>query len=185
MTTFLCELSMACLPFVGRAAGLNPGGSFGFNVTGSLSGHAGELERASQIAPQPAHVRNPGVRRRVRPEIHHALISLDSFSQFALFHENIAEQPKVNRQAALGDQGTGQWLGLAKPMQALSDMSSQEHRRGTPGLSAVQTGSALFGKGIETWIEGGSRLFDVKPAELFQRQCGRRPELVEGMTRRD
>ena len=84
------------------------------------------LERASQIAFQPADVRDPAVGFRSGFQVHHALKSLDRLCQPTLFHQRVTEERKIRRRAAFGYKTTRHRFCFAEAVQVMHHMTTKQ-----------------------------------------------------------
>ena len=186
--------NLAGLKRITREPRVHPGGGLGVERTRGAHGQAHEFDRAGEIALEPAQVRGARVGMQVGPQIDHVLISNRGFGEFALVHQDVAEQTEIERTPALRDELAGERFGFRKPVQAVQHVTAEQERFEArcarsgrsaglrpgrlgfaPGPEAgapFQSERALFGELVITGIEVRARFRDEKPAETFECRGG-------------
>ena len=102
---------------------------------------------------------------QVGTQVDHFLTGTGSLVQFALLHQNVAKQAKIERQPTLSNERASERLGLFETVKIVEHMAAQEHSFRTAGMGCLQACSALFGEFVVARIKTFAGLGDKSPAE--------------------
>jgi len=113
----------------GQAAAC-PGARLGVQRRTRPDGALHHLDRAIEIAREPAQMGRPRKRLQIRPQVDRLLAGRDRLIEIALLHERVAEQEVIKRRPAPGDEFARQRLCFRKAMQVREHMPAQQQPLG-------------------------------------------------------
>ena len=169
------------LPGVGQTTALElvhgeprigPGNRFGVARARGLDRRPHHVDRAVEVAPEPAQVRRAGIGLVERLEVDHLLIRLRRLRHAALLHQRVAEEPEVEHELAQRDQAARDRLRLAEAVHLVQDVPSEQQRRRLVRLHRLEARGRLFRHGVVARVVGHARPRHEAIAEVFGRACG-------------
>jgi hypothetical protein len=94
-------VNIAALQLITGQACIRPGKRFGSSGTGRVNCLVYQINRAVQIARQPAKVCGARIRLVERFEIDHPLVRIGGFGETSLLHQHVAEQAVIQDELPL------------------------------------------------------------------------------------
>ena len=125
------------------------------------------LDRAVQIASEPAKVGGAGVGLVERLEIDHLLIGGRRLRDPSLFHQHVAKQAEVEDEFPRRDELPRDLLRLGETMHLVKHVPAKQERGWVVRLDRVETRGRLLGHLVEAGIVREAGLGDEAVSELF------------------
>ena len=121
---------LAALQLVDREPRVGPGDGLAIARAGRLDRGVHHLDRAAEVALEPAQMRRTGVGLVEGLEVDHLLIGLRRLRHPPLLHQHVAEQAVVEHELTRRHQPPRNRLGLAEAVHLVEHVAAQQQRGG-------------------------------------------------------
>ena len=143
---------MTALQLVHREPRVGPGDGLAIARAGGLDRRVHHLDRAVEVALEPAQVRRAGVGLVERLEVDHLLIGLGRLRHAALLHQHVAEEAEVEHELTRRHQPPRDRLRLAEAVHLVQHVTAEQQRGRFVRRDRLETRGRLLGHLVEARV---------------------------------